>query len=291
MKLPAVLAGLWETPDDDEATEPEAAPAATTAAGPSPAPTPVNVPPKPTQPPAPFIPTYNGRPIPAGPIGGARLPLPGQTVNLDPNAPTPPPAPATAPAATSPDWWSTKARTAATAAATPVWKDPAGAAPDEDDADGEDGEEKPTATDKARRWAAALPGRGREWAKEHALRTVRPISGAREARMSILDRIRAGGGRVNRWGFWFNAAALALGTYWGITGWMYDCTGAMDLEADAWHDFGPMSTFVLYGLVLVVDNWASRRILPIALLGRVPTICCAVGALLYGGTEAVTTVF
>ncbi|MFF4385581.1 hypothetical protein ACFY0G_02125 [Streptomyces sp. NPDC001552] len=319
MKLPTVLAGLWETQDDAEDTE--AAPAATTVAGPAPAP--VVGPPKPLNPPTAHVPTYNGRPIPPGPIGGARYPLPGQTVSLDPQNPTPapaaancqhprgraeqdpdtrevtalvcdlcgtrtpvpPPAPQT-PAPAEPDWWTTKAP------AGP--QDPAEAEQEHVLDDGQDDDGEPRTVEvtkedggededsKFRRWAKALYGRAADT-------VTTPVPVVREARMSLIDRIR--GTRINRWGFLYNLAALAVGSYWGLTGWTYDQVEGTDLAADSWHDAEPIACYVLYGLALLLDSWTNRRILPVAFLGRIPTVSCLVGALLYGGTETVTALF
>lgn len=276
------------------AAEP-AAPAGTEAAEPE-ALTGTVIPPMPVDPPKP-VPAQApaGRPLPdhGQAIGGSRLPAPGTTITLDPNPPEPEPKPepepepeaeaeaddepeAEAPAPAAPDWWSLRRKNPPAPAGAP-----APAAPELV----YDGDPEPVQVVKE---PAAEENPARRWAKAAYDHATAPV--AREARMSLLDRIRAT--RINRWGPLYNLAALGVGSYFGLTEWTYHSVASTDLAADAWNDAEPITCYVLYGLVLLLDRWThQRKFLPLAFLGRIPTMSCAVGALLYGGTETITTAF
>ncbi|MFD6935263.1 hypothetical protein ACFWAP_03775 [Streptomyces goshikiensis] len=294
--------------DEEEAPEAPAAPPVP----PQPAPTPD----------PPFVPTYNGRPIPAG----SSIPPPGQTITLGPPSPAqapaqpcqhprvrpeldratgqvtsvlcdvcgedlplaadPPAAPAEQDEPAEPDWWSLKKTPAGQESAEETDEPSAGeptvqpdvtkekdgdSEEDEDEEEAEEEKENPLKKLLKRTGRPALP---------------RPQHGTEEPK-SLIQRIRETK-NVTRWGFLYHAAALATGWKIGLIEWAYDSMLWVDIGADAWHDGRPIAAYVVCGVVLAFDRWTGKRFILVAFIGRVPTISVLVGALLYGGTEAIT---
>ncbi|KPI33330.1 hypothetical protein OV450_1418 [Actinobacteria bacterium OV450] len=265
-------------------------------------------PPRPDYEPAPApAPTYNGRPIPRG----SSVPPPGQTISLDcqhvrvhPEADRTtgdlvsltcadcgddlplPPRPAPTPPA-GPDWWSTKKP--APGPAEPA-QEPEEES-EEEPAEAPTGDQpapaaEPTQTEVSKeKDPGAAAGENplkrvyREWTGRPAF--PQPVH-AEEAK-SLMQRIRESS--VDRWGFVYHGAALAVGWKAGLIEWAYDSMLWIDIGSNAWHDTRPICAYVFCGLVLALDRWTGKRFILWSFLGRVPTVSFAVGALLYGGTE------
>ncbi|MCM1964880.1 hypothetical protein [Streptomyces sp. G1] len=294
MKIPPFLVGVWKDDEEDTAEAP-AAPAP--AAGPA-APA---APPKPAHPPKVFVPTYNGRPIPAGPIGGARYPLPGQTVNLDPATckhprnraeqdpttyeltalvcddcghrgpapaadPTPPPAAGPAPAG-------------------PVTKED-GDAEEEDvedaEEEGEEGGEEPgEGGEQPQSRGQRIRGRASGW---KAPSFPRPVNSDPAPRAALIDRLRVM--TVERWGVIYNGAAAFVGWKIGLVGWATNTTLYIDLRADEWGDTAAICGYAFAAALLLLDRRYKGRFILLAFAARIPTISVLLGVLLYGGTSA-----
>ncbi|MFF4388557.1 hypothetical protein ACFY0G_17520 [Streptomyces sp. NPDC001552] len=324
MKIPPYLVGIWKAPDDETDTTPALEPPAATAV-------PAKPDYEPTSPPPPTTPARRPLPVHGQHFGSSRLPAPGTTISLDPQAepaagsgpmgegcphenllpllepatgntvghicaackapfgaPVQIPAQPTSP---EPAWYSTKAPTSpqpvpadaapsAPADAPPAdgapaapAGDPAGNTPVSKEKDGAEEEEKDHLAKRIYR----------DWTGRPAFRTPANL----EPRMSGIDRIRAM--NFQHWGLVYNAAALCVGWRMGLLSWVIDTMQEVDVHADAWHDGGPIGCYVSFTGVLWLDWHGRRRFILWAFLTRVPTITGVVGALLYGGTEAVTT--